>query len=250
MKILHLSDLHIHGNRSDNKEVDDLFKSIQRNGKLKNHKLVITGDITDDGSIEQFKEADRIFEPFAGRIYFCPGNHDYGAAGNLYSKERAIRFDQMLTLKYNQGGTFTGDSTPVVNMFHESKVAFIALDSNLETTSPFDFACGEIGEFQLLALANDLSTIPSDYVKVLFFHHHPFMVNDPFMELKDANSLARIVYSKVDLILFGHKHVRGKWEKRWGTQLILASDNSSDKNYVSEISIENKVVSAVDLKIR
>jgi hypothetical protein len=26
-------------------------------------------------------------------------------------------------------------------------------------------------------------------VKVLFFHHHPFIVNNPFMELKDAREI-------------------------------------------------------------
>ena len=29
---------------------------------------------------------------------------------------------------------------------------FIALDTNLETVHPFDFACGEVGDFQLNAL--------------------------------------------------------------------------------------------------
>jgi hypothetical protein len=84
-------------------------------------------------------------------------------------------------------------------------------------------------------------TIP-EMKKVLFFHHHPFVRNDPFMELKDAKKLARVVYNKVDVILFGHKHVMKKWENRWGTQYILASDNSPEKSKAGEITIKNGII--------
>lgn len=62
----------------------------------------------------------------------------------------------------------------------------IALDTNLETEHPFDFACGEIGTKQLAVLATILSDpTATNMIKMLFFHHHPFMFNNPFMELKD-----------------------------------------------------------------
>lgn len=152
----------------------------------------------------------------------------------------------------NQGGTFKGDSTPVVNTLNDGniKIMLIALDSNLETEQPFDFACGEIGDSQLSALNTILSTVPgAGMVKVLFFHHHPFMVNDPFMELKDAKALAKIVYNRVDLILFGHKHEMNQWEKRWGTKYMLASDNSPGKRFAKEITIDGKDISVQPIQI-
>jgi 3',5'-cyclic AMP phosphodiesterase CpdA len=204
------------------------------------------------GSAAQFENAHALLEPFKSRIFFCPGNHDFGAAGNFYSAERAVRFDDFLAKPLNQGGTFKGDSTPVVNVLRDggTEIMLIALDSNLETEHPFDFACGEIGELQLRALDTILSTIPgAGTVKVLFFHHHPFMVNDPFMELKDAKALANVVYGRVDLILFGHKHEMMDWKKRWGTKYILASDNSPGKDFAKEITIDGTGISVRAVRI-
>jgi 3',5'-cyclic AMP phosphodiesterase CpdA len=152
----------------------------------------------------------------------------------------------------NQGGTFKGDCTPVVNVVRdgETEVMLIALDSNLETQSPFDFACGEIGQSQLRALDTILSTASSHAVKILFFHHHPFMVNDPFMELKDAAALARTVYGRVDVLMFGHKHEMRQWENRWGARYILASDNSPGKDFAKELTVEGGSVSVAPVLIR
>ena len=87
----------------------------------------------------------------------------------------------------------------------------IALDTNLEMDHPFDFACGEVGEVQLSFLESFLDAPDSkEMQKGLFFHHHPFVRNDPFMDLKDARQLMRAIYHKIDVVLFGHKHVAGK----------------------------------------
>lgn len=251
MKFLHLSDLHIHRNDHDNLDVMSMLDFILKT--YPQHNLIVTGDITDDGSIEQYNKTYKLFQPFAKRIFICPGNHDFGAVGNFYSHERALRFDEKLAKPLNQGGTFKGDSTPVVNVLKDgnTEVMLIALDSNLETEHPFDFSCGEIGELQLKALHTLLATTRStQMVKVLFFHHHPFMVNNPFMELKDAKALARIIFGRVDLILFGHKHTMNQWENTWGAKYLLASDNSSGKDFAKEISIEGTSISVRPVAIR
>lgn len=239
MQFIHLSDLHIRTRHEDNAETSTMLDFIA--DQYPKHRLIVTGDITDDGAPVQYANAYALLKPFTGKIYIVPGNHDFGAAGNFYSHERAIRFDTMLAQPLAQGGTFTGDSTPVVNTIREQglTIMLIALDSNLETNHPFDFACGQIGKGQLNALETILnSSLGTSFVNVLFFHHHPFMVNDPFMELKDAGKLARVVYGKVDLVLFGHKHEMREWEQRWGTKYMLASDNSPGKQFAKEITID------------
>jgi hypothetical protein len=126
----------------------------------------------------------------------------------------------------------------------------IALDSNLETGHPFDFACGEIGESQLSALDTILGRTSSAHMsKILFFHHHPFMVNDPFMELKDARKLASTIFGRVDVVLFGHKHEMNQWENRWETKYILASDNSPGKDFAKEITITGTDISVASIPI-
>ncbi|MEW6657441.1 MAG: metallophosphoesterase [Thermodesulfobacteriota bacterium] len=238
MKFIHLSDLHFHMHEEDNIQATATLEYIQ--GHYPRHNLIITGDIADDGHEEQFHRAFEALAPFQGRIFICPGNHDFGAAGNFYSRERAERFDQLLSLPLKQGGTFTGDQTPVVNLLREGdlKIMLIALDTNRETEHPFDFACGEVGERQLRFLDTILSDPFSQaFKRVLFFHHHPFIHHDPLMELTDARQLMRTIYNRVDLVLFGHKHVMGRWENANGISFILASDNSPGKDFAREIII-------------
>lgn len=250
MKFIHLSDLHIHSKAGDNAAVSSTLDFVAK--KYPDHQLIITGDISDDGNNAQFENAYGMLQQFRDRIFICPGNHDFGAVGNFYSEERALRFDRILSEQLNQGGTFRGDSTPVVNVLKEGglNVMLIALDSNLETENPFDFACGNIGESQLRALDTILGRSSDEkLVKILFFHHHPFIVNDPFMELKDAKALARTIYGRVHLVLFGHKHVMNQWEKRWGAKYILASDNSPGKQFAKEITIVGTDISVASVPI-
>ncbi|MFA4904172.1 MAG: metallophosphoesterase [Desulfobaccales bacterium] len=250
MKFIHISDLHFHRDERDNEDAIILLQFIKQH--YPEHKLIVTGDISDDGHEEQFDRAYEALEPFKDDIFIAPGNHDFGAAGNFYSRERAERFDEMLSLPLQQGGTFTGDLTPVVNFITDEhdKIMLIALDSNLETDHPFDFACGEVGERQLSFL-NTILLDPflSDRTKILFFHHHPFIHNDPFLELKDARELIRTIYQRVDIVCFGHKHASELWKNINGIQYFLASDNSPGKDWAREIDITQGVITVKDIPI-
>jgi 3',5'-cyclic AMP phosphodiesterase CpdA len=236
---------------TNNRRANKLLKTIKE--KYPEHMLIVTGDITDDGHPVQFQNAFEALQPFNGKVFIAPGNHDFGAAGNFYSRERAHRFDEMLSIPLRQGGTFMGDNTPVVNIVKEGddRVALIALDTNLETYTPFDFACGAVEDEQLSTLDLILSD-PSNAgaVKLLFFHHHPFVRDNPFMELRDARKLMRTIYGRVDALLFGHKHVYQKWENKGGIQFILASDNSPGKDWAHEISIQNKEITVDKISLK
>ncbi len=251
MKLLHISDLHFHRDPNDNQAADALLAAIAQ--QYPNHALIVTGDISDDGTDWQFDNAFKALAPFQGRVFIAPGNHDFGAMGNFYSDERARRFDQMLSVPLQQGGTFTGDSTPVVNFVRDGTdtAMLIALDTNLETHDPFDFACGEVGPAQLAVLRTILcDPVNAQYTKVLFFHHHLFTHNDPLIGLKDAEEVRRTIYGKVDLVLFGHKHAFGQWHSAGGTQLILASDSSPETQRAREIEIKGKQVTATEVSLK
>lgn len=250
MKFIHISDLHFHRRKADNKKALATLDFIKQNHP--NHNLIVTGDIVDDGHEKQFKQAHAALNPFKGNVFICPGNHDFGAAGNFYSRERAERFDHALSIPLEQGGTFTGDTTPVVNVVKDKndQVMLIALDTNLETEHPFDFACGEVGDRQLAALCNILSNPESaHFTKILFCHHHPFIHGNAFMELVDGRELMRTIYSKVDVLLFGHKHEIGEWKDNNGIQHILASDNSPGKDLASELTVNKTKITTKKVKI-
>jgi 3',5'-cyclic AMP phosphodiesterase CpdA len=250
MRFIHLSDLHFHRNPQDNMAATTTLAFVKEN--YPDHYLIVSGDIVDDGHEDQYKRAYEALVPFTEPgIFISPGNHDFGAAGSFYSRERAERFDKFLSEPLHQGGTFTGDATPVVNIVQDNtgRVMLIALDSNLETDHPFDFSCGCIGEEQLGFLDTILLGCAADMVKMLFFHHHPFMRHDPFMELKDARDLMRLIYGRVHLLLFGHRHVSEQWENRNNIPYILAADNAPGKAYAREITIENGMVRVSDISI-
>jgi len=248
MKFIHVSDLHYHRDHRDNADANDLLKSLH--AKYPGHRLIVTGDITDDGHRIQYENAFEALEPFKGRVFIVPGNHDFGAVGNFYSRERAVLFDEMLMNPLGQGGTFTGDNTPVVSVLtdEQSSVMLVALDTNLETIDPFDFACGQVGCGQLSVLDTILRDPGSaSKAKFVFFHHHPFMHGNPFLELRDGRELMRTLFMRADVVLFGHKHVAGKWENLNGIRFVLASDNSPGKDWVREITVEKESITVQEI---
>jgi hypothetical protein len=159
----------------------------------------------------------------------------------------------MLSIPLQQGGTFAEFNSPVVNRVKDASGAamLIALDTNLETPFLFTLACGKVGDEQLALLGRILSDASSaDYVKLLFFHHHPFEHHVPAMLLVDAHDLFNTIYERVDVFLFGHKHVSGQWSDVHGIKHILASDNSPEKDWAREISIEGKQIAVSDVSLK
>lgn len=243
MKFIHVSDLHYHRDPKKNVEADLLLRTLKDN--YTNHNLIVTGDITDDGDPMQYNHAAKALGLFSGNIFISPGNHDFGGGGCRYQPERARRFDELLSLPLGQGGTFSFDTAPVVNVVADGpdQVMLIALDTNLETQSVFDFACGEVGKEQLGYLDGILAGPGRANMKrILFFHHHPFIHGDPLLELRDAKDLMRVIYGRVDVVLFGHKHTSGLWQDMDGIPWILASDNSPGRSTVIEIEIAGGII--------
>lgn len=229
--MIHISDLHMHIKPSDNEPTLTRLDSIVKT--YPDDIIIVTGDITDDGHPDQYENAKNV------PGLKVPGNHDYGAAGNFYNRYKAELFDSTF------GTNYAGDNDPQVDVIEG--VRFIGLDSNLETDHPFDFACGEIGRKQLKALKGILNgpSMPT----VVYMHHHPFVRNDPFMELRDAREFIRIIYGRVDVLLFGHRHIEGLWKDTCGIKIIHAAPRLSDVSHVFRITIEYGCVNGEYVRI-
>jgi 3',5'-cyclic AMP phosphodiesterase CpdA len=252
MKFIHISDLHFHGRKKDNKVVSKSLKFIAK--EYPEHYLIVTGDITDDGLPEQYDRAFESLSAFIGRIFICPGNHDFGAAGLMYERERAMLFDTKLSKPLGQNGIFAGSTQPVTNIVRTAgaQVLLIAVNSTPEAENFFDFEVGEIGKKQLSALG-DILADPRNaaMTKFLFLHHHPvpFMGFGPFSELKDARELVRLVYQRIDVLLFGHRHVSKMWVDMIGVRFVLRADNAPGKDYAREISVTKRDIAVTDISI-
>ncbi len=241
MKLLHLSDFHYHKDDSNNTAI---YERVERLRGYPDHWKIITGDITDDGRQDQYDKAYRSLS-LLNRVIVVPGNHDYGAFGSIYDESDARLFDVFANC-FNQRPFF--DKVPGV--IRIENMLFILLNSCLKTEDIFEFASGEIGREQLQRLTTILDEPENkDFVKVVALHHHPFIHSDPTMRLLDADRLARAVYKKVDLLLFGHKHEKGKWKDKVGCRHILAADALFESKSVWEIDIEGNEISIRAIRI-
>jgi 3',5'-cyclic AMP phosphodiesterase CpdA len=238
MKILHLSDLHIGGEDSlldpvggDGSPCTKRCETIADNiiarcTPASNYVVVITGDLTDGGSVlvsegiqQQYDEAARLIDRLRNNGFMVlpvPGNHDYGCMGTHPKKKYGQLFREKLLFDYQ--GTF-----PVLGRANApgliDGVAFIGLDS-MEAAISRDYylgAQGKLGDPQLRRLKDSLDSdeVRNASVRVLYLHHHPFNPK-PNMELHDAEGLKKALSDgNVNILLFGHNHNGWKWNGWW-----------------------------------
>lgn len=261
MQFLHLSDLHILADSSLNRAIEQRLQFIRRT--YPNHYLILTGDIIDnEGQVlpgttlpigltqaamnalvtpppplgplaphlaktrQALGHALKLLSPFKGRVYLCPGNHDYGLWGNLYFAEFRQAFDSILATPLLQAsgglplGTGTTSKRPVLYsvMDGPTKVCLLGIDTAADpyvAGSGAGVATGAVGGAQLTALQQFFlpgTVVPGlgnalGFMTLAFFHHHPWLHTEPALKLLDADKLMAVLHGNVDLILFGHKHL-------------------------------------------
>ncbi|HHW48151.1 MAG TPA: PQQ-binding-like beta-propeller repeat protein [Clostridiaceae bacterium] len=177
-EIAHLSDVHeLIGHSNFLAIIDEI------NNNVNPAFTVVTGDITDHGTPEQYDQYILDKEYINGTVYTIPGNHDmrwWNSNGKNDWKEKIGD----LYFSFNYGG-----------------VHFVMMDSTaaLELDEKF-------GKAQLEWLADDLSTIPKD-MPVIIFAHHPFKIAD---NVTGKAELLEVVkdYNVVAFIA-GHQHYYG-----------------------------------------
>lgn len=247
MKFLHISDLHFHRYHKDNKATMRALEFIART--YPNHHLVITGDITDDGYVEQYRRAYDVLKNFKPKLFISPGNHDFGFAGNVYEYRRARRFDRFLSVPLEQKGTFAGFNKPIVDEIEEggTKVVLISLDSNRETWWIGDFACGRIGFWQRLYLKRILDS-HTDAVRMVCFHHHPFDRRF-YAKMTDADKVMKILKGRAQVVMFGHRHRQARWRDKEGIAHVLAAGAIFEEKAAWEITIEGQDISVKQVPI-
>jgi 3',5'-cyclic AMP phosphodiesterase CpdA len=227
VRIIHLSDLHIHksSSRPDNRNAGALTKYLldKFKGAPKSKTYVVmTGDLVDDSTTDQYKHLrDDVLAPLTERftILAAPGNHDYAYGGNLYSSDGPRRFRTYV------GPYVKGASYPCVTVNNREGIVFIGLDS-ADTHDEKWFAEGVVGGEQRAALDACLDNpAHAGYLKIVYLHHHPFL-RRLFVALREAEQLLRVLSktpNRVNLLLFGHKHESEVFFERYRIPLMLAS---------------------------
>ena len=227
MLLVQLSDLHI-GSQFRPKTFAKVVREVN---DLKPDAIIITGDLTNEGLINEYKECKKLVSKLkTKKIITISGNHDYRNTGYLAFK----KFFPFKTI--NELG---------------SDVVLVTLG----TARP-DRNEGEVGYRQNLWLERTMIKY-KDRVKILAMHHHlvgiPDTGSDRVTAIDAGDVLRTILQTNVDIVLCGHKH--RPWVWNFGNlQIVNAGTVSSERvrglfeNTYNIITIKGKKV-AVDLKI-
>ncbi len=227
MEIVQLSDIHI-GSQFREKVFE---KAIDEINSLKPEAIVITGDLTNEGLIEQYEKCKKmVSEINVEKIIAISGNHDYRNTGYLlFKKYFPFKTENEL-----------GDDVILVT---------------LGSARP-DRDEGEVGHHQNVWLERTLQKYENK-LKIVAMHHHligiPDTGSDRLTAIDAGDVLRTVLDSNVGLVLCGHKHRPWIWD--FNTLSIAnAGTVSSERvrgffeNSYNIVNIENGTF-RIDLKI-
>ena len=227
MEIVQLSDIHV-----GSQFREEVFeKVIDEINLLKPDAVVITGDLTNEGLVEQYEKCKKMISQInVEKIIAISGNHDYRNTGYLLFK------------KYFPFKTENDLGNDVVLI-------------TLNSTRP-DRDEGEVGYQQTLWLERTLKKYENKF-KIVAMHHHligiPDTGSDRLTVIDAGDVLRAVLDSNVNLVLCGHKHRPWIWD--FSTLSIANAGTTSservrgffEKSY-NIVNIENGTF-RVDLKI-
>lgn len=153
--------------------------------------VLITGDLTDDGSPEAYAMLKEILGILESRYLLMPGNHD---------ERRSLReafHDQPWPSQSGEG--------PLNFAFDIGAVRFLAID----TTVP-GLHHGELDRSTLAWLGHELNS-NKDRRCVVAMHHPPFSTGIPYLDkygLRDLTPFRDLIarHDNIDRIIAGHVH--------------------------------------------
>ncbi len=227
MEIVQLSDIHV-----GSQFRGEIFeKVIDEVNALKPDTVVITGDLTNEGLVSEYKKCkDLVSKLNVDKVIAISGNHDYRNTGYLVFK------------KYFPFQTINELSEDVVLV-------------TLGTARP-DRNEGEVGYRQTLWLERTMKKY-EDKITILAMHHHLIGIPDTGSErvtILDAGDVLRtILDTNVDLVLCGHKHRPWIWRFN-NLSIVNAGTTSSDRmrglfdNTYNIVNVDKNKLQ-IDLKI-
>lgn len=193
--LLHFSDTHfvssglLYGGVSAGDRLLQAFATV-RASSLRPEAVIVTGDLTDKGEPEAYRQLRKAAEDFADDIgaalIWVVGNHDDR------SNVRTLLLDE------------APSEAPLDRKYHLGGLRLLVLDSTVP-----GFHHGELRDDQLRWLAEELKE-PAPDGTVLALHHPPIpCIQDlaVLTELRNQEALARVIQdTDVVAILAGHLH--------------------------------------------
>ncbi|GAB37969.1 putative 3',5'-cyclic-nucleotide phosphodiesterase [Gordonia sputi NBRC 100414] len=183
--VAHISDLHFNGTRFNRGRIESTLSYINARAKGINV-LLITGDIADEGSPSEYREASLVIDsPLP--ILITEGNHDERTA-------------------FNAGILRAESSAPINSSALVDGVLFIVADSSIPGRND-----GYIDDDTLSWMSAEITAHGPDTPVFVAFHHPPVTLEMPFMDSirqTGEQRLAALVDTHPNIVAFlcGHAH--------------------------------------------
>jgi 3',5'-cyclic AMP phosphodiesterase CpdA len=161
--------------------------AVEEINQLRPDVIIVTGDLTEDGLLTEFREAKKYLETLrCKRVLICAGNHDYRSTGYLIFKS----------------------FFPPRRVCEIENVVIVTIG----TARP-DRDEGEVGYRQIVSCSRILKR--KRMTKVVAMHHHLVQVPDTGTDritvIDAGDTLRALINSGVSLVLCGHRHRPWEW---------------------------------------
>jgi len=212
--LVHLSDIHVGegGVARDKaitciKEVNDLSPDL----------VVVTGDLTEKGLLEEFEGVAELVKEINSRTIYLMGNHDARNVGFMH-------FQRLF-----------GDLNAE---FREKDIRLLALDS-----SEPDLDVGHIGREYYPQIERFFTDRSSSEIKIFALHHHlipmPLSGRERDIVMDAGDVLKMLTEMSVTITICGHKHVPFVWQVN---NMIICSSGTVGSPRTRGISTQSYVI--------
>ncbi len=191
LKIIQISDIHLHSDvRGELLRVNthDSYQAVLDLVRAKHAKdtdlIILSGDLTQDGSLEAYARVADLIEPFNIPVYCVPGNHDN---------------PKMMKQVYPRGNVSNNKHIVLKNW------QIILLDSHKP-----DAVEGYLDASELEYMQHCLQKHPDQHA-IILFHHQPVPVGSRWLDklwVTNADEFWAAIakYPQIKTVLFGHVH--------------------------------------------
>lgn len=195
MKLLHISDLHF--GHHDPALAEGFADDINAQAP---DLIVASGDFTQVGTKEEFRQAREFLDKLQAPIFAVPGNHDVPAVNIL----RRFLDPYGLYRRY-----IAKDLEPVVEM---DGVALVGMRTSRRARLEWNWGHGTISRSQLDDLTERFAAVSPDAVRVIVAHHPLLFPTEPMIQktkrVKRADDALEVFAGLgVRLVLSGHFHL-------------------------------------------
>jgi len=218
--IVCVADTHFHVDPAENKILEERITALMT--KYPTSALAIAGDITDNGKVEEYREAFRVLTPWKGRLFLAQGNHDFGFQGLTWEPEAVKRWNQLCVALGVQ------DVDCIIKSTTGAPWWLCVIDSTIAEESILNLAQGEVGGAEMNRASHAIKMAHRLGIRVaLLMHHTPVdsirqssrslweEIENGFQDwaekLRDSSAFLKVAYGKADCIVAGHTHRNNAW---------------------------------------